>query len=265
MTKVIWKQIARDFRKSWKTLLFTLLIWTFFSFVSYNVVSAAIPQDMIPHITMKIALTKGPGYVWDQLQNQNPVIIKILLLTLSINFGIVMPDVFRKMPIRILRVLYICPVDRKFKYRYLKRYLWTKTLLCLMIFFVFLAAIGISYPFATDTWTALIFVMVALFYFIDVNLKVDPGNRRKSTPRDIEDEKSGQTISSIYWFLLLTLEVLFFGWMYLENISWTPLLAVIWGVIFLANILIAKYCISSVLSSMLSYEKIYLPSEEEEQ
>lgn len=264
MTKVIWKQIARDFGKNWKTLLLSVLVWTFFSFVSYNVIHAAVPEHMISQITMKMSVTQGPGYVWEQLQNQNSTVIKILLLNLSTSFAIVMPDVSRKIPIRILRVLYICPVDRKFKYRYLKRYLWTKTLLCFVIFFAFLAAIGISFPFAADTWTALIFVMIALFYFIDINLKVDPGNRRKSAPRDFEDEKSGQTISRVYWFLILGLEDMFFAWMYLGNISWTPLLAVIWSIIFLVNILFAKYCISSVLSSMLSYEKIYLPSEEKE-
>lgn len=262
MMKVMWKQIWREFKNNALYFVGTLILWTLIAFFVILFVGNLFYVDTMQGMSGE----EGINFMSAEMMDPNSFITKTFMITCSVVTFIMVAQELKRFPICLMRALYICPTDIKIRYSCLKKYLWFKTGLSMAFCFcVMILIFGVPILSAMELPTVVLYVLLLFFFSLDMNLKFDPGNRPKKSPEKMSDEWEGSTVSRVYWHLILILEQIFFYWFYASNAQWTPLFVIIWSGVLIINVILARYCISSVLTGMLSYEKIYVPIEEVEE
>lgn len=255
MIRIILNDLWLDIKKNFLSILIYFIVY-------------CIGMSMIVHITLlqylgDMVRPDGtyPQAALDHFFSSDSSGI-ILLSAASAAAIILLWVLLEKMPIRLSRPLYVCAAGEKEKMKYLRLHLMIKVILSIVFTYILLRYVVIGQFFVSQNWTEIL-VQLSLWFFllIDLNLRTDPGNRKEAliAEPDIVSEKSSEVIAGVYWFALLLLEIIIFYSLAAARITCTWWIFLIWCIAFAVNILLAKYCITPVLSYMLSYEKIYYP------
>lgn len=254
MIRIILNDLWLELKKNALCFLVNIVAYLFLTALAITVILTQFISNMQTYINgynqqAVIALLSSPD-----MQIYKNIISSVTGIILLIS-------TLKKIPIRLSKPLYICAAGVKEKMRYLRLHLWIKVLLSFVLFYSLQKlAIG-GFVFAHSLPVAFVQLGLLFFLLLSLNLRIDPGNRKEALAISPtwESEKSGEVVADVYWFLLLLLENGIFYTLVLLNVTWNLWILLIWIVLFAINVVIAKYCITPVLSYMLSYEKIYYP------
>lgn len=175
--------------------------------------------------------------------------------------------ILKRIPIRLSKPMYVCAAGKKEKMQYLRLHLLVK--LGVSLAFTILIQLFMTNSFFISTNWQQNVVQFGLWFFLILvlNLRTDPGNRKEilEAAPDMVTEKSEEIIAGIYWFCLLLIENIVFYTMAIMQVKWSYWISLIWILLFFLNGLLARRCVSPILTYMLSYENIYYPLPEKKE
>lgn len=188
------------------------------------------------------------------------ILTRQIMLADTLVLLIIFSMIFKDIPLRISRGIYVCPAGNKEKQHYLLIQLGIKLSICLVIPCLVLY-ISFGHIFISDN-PILQAVQILLWFFTFYNINLCIGTGEKSG-REV-DEKGYRVIShaeemvTVYWLCLLILEWIgFLVFLFANTGLGTAATSVMWGAVMLLNLFFALRYTRPLLQDMSSYEKIY--------
>lgn len=168
--------------------------------------------------------------------------------------------IFREIPLRMSRGIYVCPAGIREKKRYLLLQLGIKLLFCFIIP-ALLLYIDFGRIFISDHWILkLVQVLLWFFTFYNINLRIGTGekNGREIDKKGYRIISHAEEMVTVYWLCLLILEWIgFLVFLFVDTGLETAATLGIWGVVIALNLFFALRYTGPLLQDMSSYEKIY--------
>ncbi|MBS6194357.1 MAG: hypothetical protein KH828_02080 [Clostridiales bacterium] len=188
------------------------------------------------------------------------MLLQQLMLAATVVLLIIFSMIFKDIPLRISRGIYICPAGDKEKRNYLLIQLGIKLLICLAVPCLLLY-LSFGYVFISeDPVLQAVQLLLWFFTFYNINLRIGTGEK---SGREV-DEKGYRIVSraeemvTVYWLCLLILEWIgFLVFLFVDMGLGTVATLGIWGAVMLLNLFFALRYTRPLLQDMSSYEKIY--------
>lgn len=190
-----------------------------------------------------------------------------LLFAETLIYLIIFYVIFRNLPLRISRGIYVAPAGDREKRRYLLMQLAVKLLLCFIIPSLLLYLSYGRVFISSDPVLQVIQTCLWFFTFYNINLRIGTGEK---SGREIDEDgyrivSHAEEMITVYWLCLLILEWIAFSvFLFIDTGLGSVATSIIWSCIMLINLFFALRYTRPLLDDMSSYEKIYcqkLPDE----